>query len=162
MENEKHINKEDYTVIKELLTNREKTVEIFLHDFQNSIINFCMNYNMFHKKENFFNLTLSEQFDFNECVEYSANKLKNDFKQMENFYLKCKNKCFDGNPLKSKEMEDMVEKHNIAEYNIMRPNLPSCISECKDLYSFLNLKYYFYMVRDAGIYTELINYKKFV
>jgi len=153
------ISEQDYVEIKELMVNREKQLEYFLNKFQNSIINFCKNYNMFQKKDNFFNLTLREQFDFNECVEFSANKLKNDFKDMENFYVKCKSKCVSENPYSSKEIDKQIESYNNAGFEFMRGSLPPCINECKNLYTYLNFKYYKYMIEDLGIYTELINYK---
>ena len=42
--------KDEYIVIKELLTNREKIYQYQLSGIQNGIVNFCQNYNMFQGK----------------------------------------------------------------------------------------------------------------
>ena len=161
MENE-NIKKEDYTVIKELIVNREKYINFFVSQFQNSIIDFCKNYNQFQSKRNFFDLTIKDQFDFNECIEFSANKIKNDFKDLENLYVECKENCFLQNNFRKKEFEDIIEKYNNSQFEFTRPALPPCINECKNLNIYLNEKYHKYMIIDSGIYTELINYKKYL
>ena len=98
--------KDEYIVIKELLTNREKIYQYQLSGIQNGIVNFCQNYNMFQGKSNFFNLTIMEQFEFNECIEYSGDKIKKDFKLMEDFFVKCKSQCLKTYHFKAEEIQD--------------------------------------------------------
>jgi hypothetical protein len=154
------IKQEDFVLIKELITNRDNIVKQQLNDFQNGIINFCKNYNLFQNKTNFSLLSLKEQFEFSECVDYSANKLKKDFKDMEKFYLKCKNRCLDKYPQFAEEIKENIDAYNEETYlSFLKPALNPCVQECVDLYDYLSKNYYKYMVLDKGIYAELIDYK---
>jgi len=157
---EQNIKQEDFVLIKELITNRENVVKLQLNDFQNGIINFCKNYNLFQNKTNFSLLSLKEQFEFSECVDYSANKLKKDFKDMENFYSKCKNRCLDKYPQFAEEIKENIDAYNEETFlSFLKPALNPCVQECVDLYDYLSKNYYKYMVLDKGIYAELIDYK---
>ena len=157
---EQKIKQEDFVLIKELITNRDNIVKQQLNDFQNGIINFCKNYNLFQNKTNFSLLSLKEQFEFSECVDYSANKLKKDFKDMENFYSKCKNRCLDKYPQFAEEIKENIDAYNEETYlSFLKPALNPCVQECVDLYDYLSKNYYKYMVLDKGIYAELIDYK---
>jgi len=155
-----YIKEEDIVNIKELFITRESEIKYRLNGIQNSIINFCKNYNMLQTKENFFNLNIKDQFEFNECVDYVGTKIKADYKEMEKFYTKCKAKCISDYKFKADEIRDGIEQYNEASLEIIRPRLHPCISDCMDLYHYLSVKYYTYMVKDSGIYAEFVDYKK--
>ena len=151
---------EDLVVIKELIINKEKLLKNILNEYQNGIINYCKNYNLFQNKTNFSLLSLREQFEFNECVDYSANKLKKDFKDMENFYLKCKNNCLQKYPQFANEINESIDEYSEDTFfSFLKPGLNPCVQECVDLYEYLSNKYFDYMIRDHGLYVELIDYK---
>ena len=163
MENELNkIKEEDYINIKELFVSKEKEVKYKLKGIQNGIVNFCRNYNMFQNKTNFFNLTLREQFEFNQCIDFTGNKIKKDFKEMESFYSNCKDKCLQDNNYKSEEILDSIEQYNETKTDLFRPTLHPCVKECMDIFHYVSGKYYKYMFEDAGIYIELIDFKKHV
>ena len=163
MENEPSIIKEeDYIVIKELILSREKILKYQLSGVQNGIVNFCKNYNMFQNKTNFFNMTLKEQFEFNECIEYTGGKIKKDYKEIENFYTKCKTKCLADNNFRVEEIEEKINQYNEASIELTRPSLHPCIDECIGMYHYMADKYYLYMIKNSGIYVEFIDYKKYV
>jgi hypothetical protein len=154
--------KDEYVVIKELLVDRERVYKIQLAGIQNGIISFCKNYNMFQGKPNFFNLTLTEQFEYNECIEFTAAKIKKDFKQMEDFYLGCKSECLKKYNFKAEEIEDKINQYVESKIGTFRPSLHPCVEDCVGMYQYISHKYYQYMVKDLGMYAELIDYKKHV
>lgn len=156
------IKEEDYALLKELTVDKERIIKARIFGIQNGIINFCKNYAMFQNKENFFNLTIKEQFEFNECVEYSGNKIKKDLKEMENFYVTCKNHCIAKYHFKSEDIQNNIDEYNAAISWIVRPRLHPCIKDCIELYHYTTEKYYNYMIKDVGIYTELIDYTKYL
>jgi hypothetical protein len=119
-----------------------------------------MNFNLFKNKENFSTLTMREQFEFNECVDYVGNMIKNDFKEMELFYLKCKENCKSKNAEFAEDIEESIKTYNGNYIGFMRPSLNPCVQDCVDLYQFLVRKYHKYMIKDSGIYLEYINYKE--
>jgi hypothetical protein len=93
-------------------------------------------------------------------LRFVGNKIKADYKEMENFYTKCKTKCLSDYKFKSEEITHGIEQYNEASIEILRPRLHPCISDCMGLYHFLTIKYYAYMVKDSGIYAEFVDYKK--
>ena len=158
---ESKLKQEDYVAIRELITYKEKIIQRHLSDFQNNIINFCKNYNLFQNKTNFSLLSLKEQFEFSECVDYSANKVKKDFRDMENFYLKCKNNCLEKFYYVAEEIKENIEAYNQeAFFNFMKPALNPCVQECIDMHEYISKKYHQYMITDRGLYIELIDYKQ--
>lgn len=158
--NETNEKQDNYVVIKELLVDRERVYKIQLAGIQNGIVNFCKNFNMFQNKPNFFNLTLIEQFEYNECIEYTGAKIKDDFKKMENFYLRCKSECLSKYNFKAEEIEQQINLYNESIIGTFRPSLHPCVEDCVGMYQYMSHKYYQYMVKDHGIYAEIIDYKK--
>jgi len=159
-ESKNKIKTQDYILIKELLVGKDRFYIYQLAGIQNGIIDFCKNINMFQKSESFFSLTISGQFEFNECIDYVGNRIKKDFKDLEIFYSECKEKCLDIYSYNREEMLEGIEKHLDSMTNFFRPNIHPCIADCVGLYHYTTQNYYNYMVRDYGIYTEYIDYKK--
>ncbi len=145
----------DQTVIKELAVGKEITMKKMLEEYQNSIINFCKDINMMQNRDNFFNLSLQEQFAFNDCVEYTSDKLKKDFKEIENFYLGCKNICIKRDPENEIKIDNYINKKINLKFK-----LSPCIQDCMLKYDNLNLDYYNYMIKESGFYMEFVNFKK--
>lgn len=153
------LNKSNIFQMKEVLFGREKHMTKQIDEFQNAIITYCKNYNMLQSKENFFNLTLTEQFQFNECISQAINKVQNDFKTLEDFYVNCKSNCIntinDGN----NKIEENINSYINAPLDVIRPNLHPCVQDCVDFFFVLNKSYYKYLVKDEGLYLELIDKK---
>jgi hypothetical protein len=156
-ENE-NLNTDKYISVQELTINKKDIFRSQLHSLQSEIINFCKNMNMFQNKDNFFNLTLLEQFEYNECIEEATKKIKKDYVDLENFYIKCKMNCF--RKYNKEEMEEKINNYIESKFNLLRPALPPCLSECVSMYNFMHQKYINYMIANKGIYFELVEYKK--
>lgn len=148
MEIENKIQPSHLSVNKELIIDREEINKIYIKDFQNKIISFCKNMTFLQHKVNFFELSMMDQFQFNECIDFSSEKIKADFKEMEEFYDKCKTSCIAKDP----EIEENIEEFVNFKYKLSRPLLNSCVSECVQLYCHLTRNYQEYMVDSKNFY----------
>jgi hypothetical protein len=147
-----NIKKDDFYFYKELTANREKYIKVTLKEYQDNVIEFCKNIANLQHKENFFILELEEQFEFNSCVERSSLKLQKDFQDIEKFYSQCKEICVKKDP----DVLTNIQNYNNASLTMLRPNLNPCVKECVIIYEELMGKYYKYMIKDKGLYVELI------
>ena len=142
-------------IYPELYTNKTKYTRFTLI-FQDLIVQFCKDANFLQNFENFFDIkSISTQMKFNECIEYTSNKIKDDFYALENVYGKCKSVC-------SEEDHEKVARYNETEYRIQKPNLSKCIKYCKNQYKYNLQSYKEYMIDDKGVYIEFVDYKKHV
>jgi hypothetical protein len=153
-----NIESQKFISIQELTVNKKDFFKNQLQSLQSEIVNFCKNMNMFQNKDNFFNLTIMEQFEYNECIDETTKKIKKDYTDLENFYIKCKMNCF--KKYNSEEYEERINKYIESNLNLLRPDLPPCVSECVSMYQFMHQKYLNYMIFNKGIYFELVDYKK--
>lgn len=139
MENEN--NKLIYIDIKELLIGREVIFKERVKQVQDGIISFCRNINLFQDKPNFFDLNITEQFKFNECIDTVSNKMKQDYKDIETFYVKCKTMC----GKRFEFVDDNVDEY-IAGARIGK-NLHPCTRDCVELFDILYNNYHDYMIK---------------
>jgi hypothetical protein len=149
-----HFKKKELTDIKELIVGREKKMKNYIKDIQDGVINFCIQFNNLQNETNFFNLRLSNQYKFNECVDKSIVKLQNDFLNIEQFYLKCKQNCFQSFPQSVSNLENFLENSN----RFLKPKLNPCLLDCRVFFDGIHNKYQKYLLQDNGIFIEFMDY----
>jgi hypothetical protein len=140
---QEHFKTKEITNLRELTIGREKKIKGYIRDIQNGVINFCVNMNDMQNENNFFDMKMNNQFKFNECVDKTGNKIKNDFSDIERLYVKCKNSCFEKFPQSKDSLDNYIEKSN----NRLKPNLNPCVSECIQLFNGLHYRYHDYIIK---------------
>jgi hypothetical protein len=148
--------KDDFKLsIKELKANVNIKFTDDIEKIQNTLVSFCMNVNLFQNNKNIYELNLTEQFKFNDCVEHVLDKIKSDISDLESFYGNCKQTCLDKHP----DLEDNIDDYIKKSSWMFQPDLHPCLENCTSLFKGIYKKYIKYMTVDNGIYFEHIDYK---
>lgn len=133
---------EIHTSNKELM-NKDEWINTHINTMQNSIIKFCRNKLELQRNENFFKMEFTKQFEFNECITNSSNKVKDDFDQIELFYLKCKNSCIENDP----EVESNLFNYINNSHKLTKPSLHPCVEDCRLLFFGMHESYKKYFIK---------------
>jgi hypothetical protein len=147
--------------VKELTVNNSIKYKQDIKRIQNSLISFCMNVNLFQKSKNVFELNLTDQLKFNECIDSIITRIQSDIADLETFYISCKSKCISGNPDIQENIDEYISKQSI----IFQPELHPCIQDCTNLFKNMYQRYTRYLTKgkkfltiDGGMYYEFIDY----
>lgn len=104
--------------------------QIKITAIQEEIIAFCKDQSFLQAYKSFYNLGLSNQLDYNNCVSTVTSKTKQDIWNIENFYTKC---C------------------HVSDKKLLT-------NRCQVMFSNLINSYHNYLVINKGLYIEYTNF----